>query len=89
MLLFDYDDLPIMRWCGNCKEPNAATLENFAPHKYGRLGLATTCRPCANADRALRKRYEREYPKPPRCPSCDAAGPLQVARLGTQPDQMI
>ena len=76
-MLFD-GDLPTLRWCGYCGQPLAATLENFAPHKYGRLGLATTCRPCANADRALRKRYERMYPKPAQCPACDAVGPLQV-----------
>ena len=78
MLLFECDDLPPLRWCGYCKQPYAATLENFAHHKYGRLGLQTVCRCCANADRALRKRFERLYPKPELCPSCGAAVPLQI-----------
>ncbi len=51
MLLFDSAELPQCRWCGYCQQPLAATLENFSAHKYGRHGLATICRSCANSDR--------------------------------------
>ena len=77
-MLFDCDELPPLRWCCHCQQPKAATLENFARHKYGRHGLATACRSCANEDRALRKRYERLHPKPAECPSCGAIAALQV-----------
>ncbi len=76
-MLFDSAELPLPRWCGYCSQPLAATLENFSAHKFGRHGLATTCRSCANSDRTLRRRYGREHAKPAACP-CGSAGPLQV-----------
>ena len=63
MLLFDYDDLPQCRWYTYCREPFVTNSTNFGYAKYGRWGLATTCRTCSNADRTLRKRYERDHPK--------------------------
>ena len=78
MLLFDYEVLPQCRWCTYCLEPFVADSTNFGYAKYGRWGLATTCRTCSNADRTLRKRYERAFPKPETCPICGSRGRMTI-----------
>ena len=77
-MLLECDPLPALRWCCYCQQPLPATPEFFAAHKFGRHGLATTCRSCANADRTLRRKYERQHPKPVACPRCHGKGQLQV-----------
>ena len=73
MYLFDE---PQLRWCGFCLQPWPATLEYFARHKYGRLGLSSVCRWCSNEDRAVRARLTRENPKWDDCPCGEKATQL-------------
>ena len=78
MLMFGYEVLPQCQWCTYCREPFVANSTNLGYAKYGRWGLATTCRTCSNADRTLRKRYERLHPKPETCPICGFRGRMTI-----------
>lgn len=48
------DDTP-QRECTRCKQPLPATLEHFPPHKMGKYGLHSHCRPCKKAADAERR----------------------------------
>lgn len=44
-----------MRTCTRCAVSMAANLENFPPHKIGKHGLHSRCRPCKKLDDAERR----------------------------------
>ncbi|MFD0669711.1 hypothetical protein ACT80S_18475 [Ramlibacter sp. MAHUQ-53] len=49
------EDSTPLRVCKGCNQALAANLENFPPHKMGKFGLYTHCRPCKKAKDAERR----------------------------------
>lgn len=50
-----------LRLCKGCNQSLPATLENFPPHKMGKYGLFTHCRPCKkDADAKRRSRPDQK-----------------------------
>lgn len=45
----------MVRVCTKCKQGKPANLESFPPHKAGKYGLNSTCRPCKKAIDAERR----------------------------------
>lgn len=57
----DGDHTPVVRICTRCGEEKPANLENFAPHKMGKFGLNSRCRPCKKIEGAeLRSRPDQQ-----------------------------
>lgn len=45
----------VVRVCTRCHEPKRADLESFPPHKMGKYGLHSVCRPCKKLEDAERR----------------------------------
>jgi len=49
------DNFTVLRRCTRCEHDKPATLEFFPPHKPGKYGLHSRCRPCKKIDDAERR----------------------------------
>lgn len=57
----DEDSMAPLRRCTRCLELKPATLDFFGPHKMGKYGLHSRCRPCKKIDEAeLRARPDQK-----------------------------